>query len=43
MNKEKLFIFNEECRKNKAGFIYAADVGITVFCFVDFWRTYYIR
>ena len=36
MNKEKLFIFNEECRKKKIGFIYAANIGITGFCFVDF-------
>ena len=36
MNKEKLFLLNEECRKNKTGFIYASNVGITGFCFVDF-------
>jgi len=36
MNKEKLFLINEECRKNKIGFIYAASIGITGFCFVDF-------
>ena len=36
MNKEKLFLLNEECRKNKVGFIYAAGIGITGFCFVDF-------
>ena len=36
INKEKLFLIDEECRKNKIGFIYAADIGITGFCFVDF-------
>ena len=36
MNKEKLFLINDECRKNKIGFIYAASIGITGFCFVDF-------
>jgi len=36
MNKEKLFLINEECRKNKIGFIYAASIGINGFCFVDF-------
>ena len=36
MNKEKLFLLNEECRKNKIGFIYASNIGITGFCFVDF-------
>ena len=36
MNKEKLFVLNEECRKNKIGFIYTAAIGITCFCFVDF-------
>ena len=36
LNKEKLYLFNEECRKNKIGFIYASAVGITGFCFVDF-------
>ena len=36
MNKEQLFLINEECRKNKSGFIYSAGLGITGFCFVDF-------
>ena len=36
MNKEKLYLLNEECRKNNVGFIYAADIGITCFCFIDF-------
>lgn len=36
MNKEKLFLINEECRNNKIGFIYAASIGISGFCFVDF-------
>lgn len=36
MNKEKLFIIDDECRKNKIGFIYAVSMGITSFCFVDF-------
>ncbi len=36
MNKEKLFLINDECRKNKIGFIYAASIGITGFCFVYF-------
>ena len=35
-DKKKLFLMNEECRKHKIGFIYAADIGITGFCFVDF-------
>ncbi len=36
MNKEKLYLLNEEWRKNKIGFIYVANIGITGFCFVDF-------
>ena len=36
MNKEKLYLLNEECRKNKVGFIYTANIGITGFCFIDF-------
>lgn len=36
MNKEKLFVIKEEYRKNKIGFIYAAIIGITGFCFVVF-------
>ena len=36
MNKEKLYLLDEECRKNQTGFIYAADIGITGFCFIDF-------
>lgn len=36
IDKKKLFLLNEECRKYKIGFIYTAAIGITGFCFVDF-------
>lgn len=36
LNKEKLYLLNEECRKNKIGFIYTLALGISGFCFVDF-------
>jgi hypothetical protein len=36
MNKEKLFLLNEECRKYRTGFIYSSAIGITGFCFIDF-------
>ena len=36
MNKKKLFLIDEKCRKDKKGFIYAGSLGITGFCFVDF-------
>ena len=36
INKDKLFLLNEECRKNKVGFIYSSAIGISGFCFVDF-------
>lgn len=43
MNKDTLIAINEECRKNKAGFIYAANIGITGYCFVDFGDEHQIR
>jgi len=36
LNKEQLYLLNEECRKNKVGFIYTLALGISGFCFVDF-------
>ena len=36
LNKEQLYLLNEECRKNKVGFIYTLSLGISGFCFVDF-------
>jgi len=36
INKEKLYLLNEECRKYNIGFIYSLAMGITGCCFVDF-------
>jgi len=36
LNKEQLYLLNEECRKNKVGFIYTLALGVSGFCFVDF-------
>ena len=36
MNKEKLYIINEECRKYNIGFIYSLAIGISGFSFIDF-------
>ncbi|MCQ2819299.1 MAG: ThiF family adenylyltransferase [archaeon] len=43
MNQNLLFNIDDECRKNKIGFIYSANIGITGYCFVDYGDEHIIR
>ena len=43
ISEEEVIKINSFCRKNNIGFIYACELGIYGFCFVDFGDSFYVK